>query len=278
MTGASWRPSSTRRRPRHDNDLVVPDIACCRRPPRARSRPRSQVRSVSASIVHLAPPPDGGLTAWQGNRTSHEFASPLKRSPGSKRLSNVDDVIAREPADASRSTGRVDVAWPHRGYGAAAVHDLFRDHQPELVRLALLMVGDLATAEDVVQDAFEHVHHHWHGLRQPSSSLAYVRSCVLNGCRSVHRRAAVARKYGPRLAGPPEASGPDTASSVDDTGEIMAALRSLPRRQREVVVLRYYADLDVTEIAKTLRITPSGVRATISRALAALAQVLGEDR
>jgi DNA-directed RNA polymerase specialized sigma24 family protein len=67
---------------------------------------------------------------------------------------------------------------------AAAVTDLFREHHLELVRLALVMVGDLATAEDVVQDAFERLHRGWHGLRQPSSGLAYVRSSVLNGCRS----------------------------------------------------------------------------------------------
>jgi DNA-directed RNA polymerase specialized sigma24 family protein len=93
---------------------------------------------------------------------------------------------------------------PECGDALVAVTDLFRDHHIELVRLALIMVGDLATAEDVVQDAFERLHRGWHNLRQPSSGLAYLRSCVLNGCRSVHRRAAVARRLGPRLAGPQE--------------------------------------------------------------------------
>jgi RNA polymerase sigma-70 factor (sigma-E family) len=162
-----------------------------------------------------------------------------------------------------------------RGDATVAVTDLFRDHHLELVRLALVMVGDLATAEDVVQDAFERLHRGWPGLRQPSSGLAYVRSSVLNGCRSVHRRAAVARKHAPRLAGPPDASAPDAAAG--DRGELTAALRRLPRRQREVIVLRYYLDLDVAEIASTLRITPSAVRATGARGLAALARALGED-
>jgi len=162
------------------------------------------------------------------------------------------------------------------GDAARAVTDLFRDHHLELVRLAMVMVGDLATAEDVVQDAFERLHRGWRGLRQPSSSLAYVRSSVLNGCRSVHRRAAVARKHAPALARP-EASAPDAASVTDDRGEMVAALRLLPRRQREVLVLRYYLDLDVAEIADTLRISPSAVRATNTRGLAALAKELGED-
>ncbi len=158
---------------------------------------------------------------------------------------------------------------------AAAVTDLFREHHLELVRLALVMVGDLATAEDVVQDAFERLHRGWAGLRQPSSGLAYVRSSVLNGCRSVHRRAAVARKHVPQLA-EPDARSVDTAAT-DDRGEMTAALRSLPRRQREVLVLRYYLDLDVAEIAGTLRISPSAVRSTNTRGLAALARALGED-
>jgi len=98
---------------------------------------------------------------------------------------------------------------------------------------------------------------------------------VLNGCRSVHRRAAVARKHVPQLA-EPDADSVDTAAA-DDRGEMTAALRSLPRRQREVLVLRYYVDLDVAEIAETLRISPSAVRSTNTRGLAALARALGED-
>ena len=169
---------------------------------------------------------------------------------------------------------RAGLAREDRGDAAVAVTDLFRAHHLELVRLALVMVGDQATAEDVVQDAFERLHRGWHGLRQPSSSLAYVRASVLNGCRSVHRRAAVARKHAPRLAEPPSRSGPDAAA--DDRGELAGALRRLPRRQREVLVLRYYLDLDVAEIAGTLRIAPSSVRAANARGLAALARALGE--
>jgi DNA-directed RNA polymerase specialized sigma24 family protein len=162
--------------------------------------------------------------------------------------------------------GRAGLARADPGDAVVAVTDLFRDHHLELVRLALVMVGDLATAEDVVQDAFERLHRGWHGLRQPSSSLAYVRASVLNGCRSVHRRAAVARKHAPRLAEPPSRSGPDAAA--DDRGELAGALRRLPRR--------YYLDLDVAEIAGTLRIAPSSVRAANARGLAALARALGE--
>jgi RNA polymerase sigma-70 factor (sigma-E family) len=173
---------------------------------------------------------------------------------------------------ADAGTARAD-----RGQPAVGVHDLFREHHLELVRLALVMVGDLATAEDVVQDAFERLHRGWQRLREPGNGLAYVRSSVLNGCRSVHRRAAVARKHAPRLAAPLAASSPDAALSADDRGELAAALHRLPRRQREVLVLRYYLDLDVAEIAAMLRIGTSAVRSTCTRGLAALASALRED-
>jgi len=162
-------------------------------------------------------------------------------------------------------------------HSVATVTDLFRDHHLELVRLALLMVGDQATAEDVVQDAFERLHRRWHGLREPASGLAYVRSSVLNGCRSVHRHAAVARKHAPRLAGSLDVVGLDAGSAADDRGEMAAALRLLPRRQREVLVLRFYLDLDVAEIAEVLRIAPGAVRSTCTRGLAALARTLREE-
>lgn len=177
------------------------------------------------------------------------------------------------------STGNAESQTGVSGYagGAEAVRTLFRDHHLELVRLAVMMLGDIPAAEDVVQDAFEQLHRHWRRVREPSSGLAYARSCVLNGCRSAHRRAAVARKYSPWLAQPPDAPAADQVTAVDDSDQIMAALRFLTRRQREAIVLRYYADLDVAEIAETLRVSPGAVRATINRALHTLASALGEE-
>jgi len=160
---------------------------------------------------------------------------------------------------------------------SAAVTDLFRCHHLELVRLALLMTGDLAAAEDVVQDAFEQLHRRWPSLRQPGSGLAYVRSSVLNGCRSMHRRARVARKHAARLAEPPSAGADAAGPDAGERSDLIAALLALPRRQREVLVLRYYADLDVAEVADTLRIGPSTVRSTAARGLGALARALKEN-
>jgi RNA polymerase sigma-70 factor (sigma-E family) len=190
-----------------------------------------------------------------------------RRGPG-RRLSFVDP-------DTTKVVSSPGGASPPGGSEAdRAVAALFRDHHVELVRLALLMVGDLATAEDVVQDAFEHLHRRWRRLREPGAGLAYARSSVLNGCRSVHRRSAVARKHAPRLAGPVLHS-PDAATALAEHNELLGALRGLSRRQREVLVLRFYADLDAAEIAATLRISASTVRSTTSRGLAQLARILG---
>ena len=156
---------------------------------------------------------------------------------------------------------------------AQQVTELFQAHQLELVRLAVLMVGDLATAEDVVQDAFEQLHRRWRTLRKPSNALDYARSAVLNGCRSVHRRRLVARRHQPQIAA---ATRPDTdtAAAFEQRTELMDAFRALPRRQREVLALRYYLDMSVADVATTLNISPSAVRSTASRGLDALARIL----
>ena len=156
---------------------------------------------------------------------------------------------------------------------AQNVTELFQAHHLELVRLAVLMVGDLATAEDVVQDAFEQLHRRWQSLRKQSSALGYARSAVLNGCRSVLRRRLVARRHESRIAAPAR---PDTdaAAAFEQRTELIDAFRTLPRRQREVLALRYYLDLSVAEVAATLRISEGAVRSTASRGLDALARAL----
>lgn len=192
----------------------------------------------------------------------------MQRRAGPARLICVDAELAKMTATVSPGSARID--------SAAAVSELFRVHHLELVRLAALMTGDLATAEDVVQDVFEAMHRRWPSLRNGISGLAYARAGVLNGCRSVHRRNAVRRKHAASLGELP-GSGPDAAGAAADRDVLATALRRLPRRQREVIVLRYYCDLDAAEIGALLRIGPSAVRSTMSRGLAALALTMGED-
>ena len=161
------------------------------------------------------------------------------------------------------------VTTRQEAHGAVAA--LFAEHHLALVRLAVVMVGDVATAEDVVQDAFEKLQAGWHRLEDSDRSLAYARAAVLNGCRNVRRRSAIARKHA-AYAGPPNTSQPDAVQALADSAELMAAIRALPRRQREVLVLRFYLDLDVAEVADMLNIGPSSVRSSSARALAQLAR------
>jgi RNA polymerase sigma-70 factor (sigma-E family) len=183
-----------------------------------------------------------------------------------------------DPSDVIRSSG----PWPERaGHDPAAqmtvdpteyVTELFRVHHLELVRLAVLMVGDLATAEDVVQDAFEQLHRRWRTLRKQSSALDYARSAVLNGSRSVLRRRSVARRHEARISASRHQDA-DAAVGFEQRTELIDAFRSLPRRQREVLALRYYLDMSVADTATTLRISEGAVRSTASRGLDALARI-----
>jgi RNA polymerase sigma-70 factor (sigma-E family) len=202
-----------------------------------------------------------------------------QQSGEAARLSDVDVTteVVPEPDDVVPWRGAVRGS-DGEARGASLVAELFRDHHVELVRLALVMVGDLATAEDVVQDSFERLHRRWSAIREPGRALAYARASVLNGCRSVHRRSEVSRRYGPRVALRADASVADAAAHSADRGQLVAALRQLPRRQREVLVLKYYADLTTAEIAETLRISPGNARACISRGLAALSVAIGEAK
>lgn len=185
--------------------------------------------------------------------------------------------VAEGPDDIAPEAGQ---RWRSDAGAEAAlsVTELFRGHHLELVRLAVVMVGDLAAAEDIVQDCYERMHRRWHVIREPERALAYARSAVLNGCRSAHRRSSLSRRYWPKLAERADAAVSDAAAATADRGQLADALRRLPRRQREVLVLRYYADLSVGEIAETLGISQSNARACVSRGLAALAAVISEEK
>ena len=164
---------------------------------------------------------------------------------------------------------------------AGPVAALFREHHGELVRLALLMVGDLPTAEDVVQDVYASLHSRWSQIAARDAVLPYVRAAVLNGCRSVLRRRGIARRAG-ALHGAsarnenPAKSAENEVILSEDRRQVLAALTRLPRRRREVLVLRYYLGLSEAEIAAVLGISPGTVKSTAARGLAALARDLGE--
>ncbi|WP_049565954.1 sigma-70 family RNA polymerase sigma factor [Nonomuraea sp. SBT364] len=147
---------------------------------------------------------------------------------------------------------------------------LYQAHRLELVRLAVLLLGDRETAEDAVQDVFARLH----GKPAHVLTLPYIRTCVLNASRSLLRRRAVAlRRTEPALEA--VASAEMDALLGESRQEMLTALSRLPQRQREVLVLRYYLDLSDAEIARVTRIRQSTVRSTAARAPARLQRELG---
>jgi RNA polymerase sigma-70 factor (sigma-E family) len=154
---------------------------------------------------------------------------------------------------------------------------LYQAHALGLVRLAVLMVGDQSTAEDVVQDAFLGLYRRWAALKDPDRALSYARSSVLNGCRMVHR--AKFRQEKITLAAPDDIESAEATALLGDANrEVIAALRRLPARQREAVVLRYYLDMTEDQAAQAMRVSRGTVKSATSRGLAALARLLTENR
>jgi len=156
-----------------------------------------------------------------------------------------------------------------------AVTQLFREHGLALIRMAVLLTGDQATAEDVAQDAFLGLQRAWPRLQDQDKALSYLRTSVVNGCRSVYRgrRRALLRVEEP----PPVWSAEAAVIAEHDRREMLAAVARLPVRSREVLALRYYLDLPYEEIAAILGVTKGTVSSTLSRALAALGRDLKED-
>ena len=199
------------------------------------------------------------------------------------------DIVGRTAARSAQQRPVPQIIAPAGPAHASAedgVTALYHAHALGLIRLAHIMLGDRA-AEDVVQDAFCGLYRNWSRLADQAKALPYVRSSVLNGCRTALRRRPVAR-----LAGGPGDGGAEPAAliaaavasaeaavlSVERRREVMTALRALPDRQREVLVLRFYLDLPDTDIARDMGISPSTVRSTAYRALAALGRSLGEGK
>ncbi len=141
-----------------------------------------------------------------------------------------------------------------------------------MVRLASLLLGSTDRAEEIVQDAIVAVFRR-RSMFGDEVPRAYLRTAVVNACRSAHRHLAVVDRN--RTEAPVEHVGPYERVAQDETSrEVMAALRTLPQRQQEVLVLRYYSDLSEAEIAEALGISRGSVKSHASRAVAALRQAL----
>jgi len=157
-----------------------------------------------------------------------------------------------------------------------AVTEIYSGQYNQLVRLACLLVHDVQTAEEVVQDAFEAMHDAWQRLRDTEKALSYLRQTVVNRSRSVLRHRKVVDMHPPRPA-PDEQSAEHAAMTLLERSAVTSALRTLPVRQREAIVLRYYGDFSEADIAKAMGISRGAVKSHTARAMAALKSILDQE-
>ncbi|WP_329570601.1 RNA polymerase sigma factor [Kitasatospora sp. NBC_01266] len=170
------------------------------------------------------------------------------------------------------------VAAPYGDGQPPTLTELYWARRLDMVRLALFLVDDLHTAEDVVQDAFAALcRTHGSSLDGLQDPAAYLHSAVLNASRSVLRKRRTARAFTP----PHEGYGPPVEEGLllaEEHRQVIDAMRQLTRRQREVLVLRYWSELTEAQIAQTLGLARGTVKSTASRALDILAKKLEADR
>jgi RNA polymerase sigma-70 factor (sigma-E family) len=160
------------------------------------------------------------------------------------------------------------------GWGAAqAVTAIYSAHYRSLVRLAVLLVRDVATAEEVVQDSFIALHATWRRLGDTEKALSYLRQSVVNRSRSVLRHRMTMNKIALDLA-PDLPAAEQDALTLLERSAVISALRALPPRQREALVLRYYADLSDAQIAATMGISIGAVKSQTARAISSLRAAL----
>jgi RNA polymerase sigma-70 factor (sigma-E family) len=157
-----------------------------------------------------------------------------------------------------------------------AVTELYSLHYKPLVRLAALLVRDVPTAEEVVQDAFVAMHDAWERLREAENALAYLRQAVVNRSKSVLRHRTVVDKNLPKA--PPDMPSAEHGALVSlERSAVVTALHGLPERQREAIVLRYYGDLSEAEIADAMKISRGAVKSHTARGMASLRAALEQE-
>jgi RNA polymerase sigma-70 factor (sigma-E family) len=165
------------------------------------------------------------------------------------------------------------IVGPHPAVDVdALVVKLYRQEASSLVRLTRLFVDDRNAAEDLVQEAFIRLARSAHRLRDPEKGPAYLRSIVLNLARDHNRRGLVSLRH--HLPSDDQAAVEDEITLREDQQCVIDALRDLPHRQRDCIVLRYYDELGIDDIAATLGISRNSVKTHLGRALDALERKL----
>jgi len=201
-------------------------------------------------------------------------SSALKGLPRSARPARrPQQVRSAQPAGRQPRQARSDQSVGRQLTAREAVTELYTSHYGSLVRLAALLVRDEPTAEEVVQECFIAMHDGWHRLREEDKALSYLKQAVVNRARSVLRHRSVIDRNAPKPA-PDMPSAEQGAMSLLERSAVIRALRGLPDRQRQALVLRYYADLSEAQIAEMMGISKGAVKSHTARGMSSLRVVL----
>lgn len=192
-------------------------------------------------------------------------------------LPGEPDSVVTRPIDVTETLVATGLtATPLEWDADRVVTAIYSEHYRSLVRLAAFLVRDNATAEEVVQDSFVAMHGAWRRLRDTDKALSYLRQSVVNRSRSVLRHRIVVDKNTPKP--PPDMPSAEHGAIIQlERSAVVTALRALPERQREALVLRYYGDMSEAQIASVMGISRGAVKSHTARAMSALRTVLERD-
>lgn len=177
-----------------------------------------------------------------------------------------------EPADDPTNDAAAPQSISTSADDSVALGEMYQNHFVPLARLAAAIVGDASTAQDVVQDVFVSLQRRWTRLEKWAEKriVGYARRAVLNGAYSVVRRRGVADAHDAYSSEPAEASADQTALARISDQALRVRVAQLPRRQQQVILLRYLLDLSTAETAHTLGISVSAVTSSAARGITAL--------
>jgi RNA polymerase sigma-70 factor (sigma-E family) len=240
--------------------------------------------TIDARVIDKASDLGGGAAVAEGTvlsngsgklRSGGEPPDQVGRHRDVTEVLSVDTVlpeVSLAPAAFTSQPLPASSVWD----ASEVVTEIYTTHYNQLVRLAVMLVHDVQTAEEVVQDAFEAMHLAWRRLRESEKALSYLRQAIVNRSRSVLRHRKVVEMHAPKPA-PDEQSAEHAALTLIERSAVTSALRTLPVRQREAVVLRYYGDFSEADIAKAMGISRGAVKSHTARAMAALKSVLEQE-
>jgi RNA polymerase sigma-70 factor (sigma-E family) len=218
--------------------------------------------------LETVPAIDVGRCAGELAGVREPFRFELLVTEGSGSQSEDEELADRTDRSDQRT-------WNNRD---ECVARLFDEHYRGLCRLAALLLNDSAAAEEVVQEAFLRTFSSWWRVRHPERAQWYLRTSVVNLCRSKLRRRSTEER-GNRVTWSDEdrQSGTDATDLSDDAVTLVKFVRQLPPRQRDAVVLRYYEDLPEAEIARILGCAVGTIKSQLSKARATIAAAMEDE-